>query len=143
MLGAFTTCTVMCGSGARTGMTQTITPSRQRATRQALLAARTGSSAGAAGTASPSTVAPRAGAGIRRTFGTTTLASAQFWPVQSRRNRAQRGRRQQREGEAEPPAQQTTHRGATQASARQVFRSFPGSGAVPRRKIPLLWRGAP
>ena len=36
----------------------------------------------AAGATTPSTVAPRPGSGVRRTIGASTLASAQFWPVQ-------------------------------------------------------------
>ena len=96
MRGVFTTCTVMWRSGARTGTVHTLR--RQRATRVTWTAvtARTESSAGAAGAAAPGCVAPRTGTGVRRTVGATALASAQFWPVQSRRNRAQRGRRQQR-----------------------------------------------
>ena len=75
-------------------MMKITTPSRQRATRATRTAARTGSTAGAAGSTAPRAVAPRTGAGIRRTFGSATLASAQFWPVQSRRNRVQHIRRE-------------------------------------------------
>jgi len=80
MRGVFTTCTVMCWSGARTGTIHTLR--RQRATRATRTAATSESPAGAAGTTAPRAVAPRTGAGIRRTLGTPTLASAQFWPVQ-------------------------------------------------------------
>ena len=83
MPGVFTTCTVMYGSGARTGMMKITTLRRQRATRATrTVAARTESTAGAAGATKPRSVAPRTGTGLRRTIGTSTLAFAQFWPVQ-------------------------------------------------------------
>ena len=134
MHGVFTTCTVMWRSGAKTGMITITTPSRQRATRQALLAARPESTAGAAGTTTPGAVAPRSGTGLRRTLGAAALASAQFWPVQLQASkRSAVGVSSARARRSRPRCRRRTARSEAASPPNKSSRMPSGAGAAPRK----------